>query len=156
DGRARHRDVIVALVLAAGRATRFGSPKLLAPLAGVPVVRHAVERVCRASVDDVIVVAGEDADQIGRIVSGLRGRLAVNANPAAGMASSLHAGLLVVPPEAEAVLIALGDQPLVDPAVIDLLIAAWRGGRGRIVVPEYDGQLGNPVLFDAALRADLL
>jgi molybdenum cofactor cytidylyltransferase len=148
--------VIVALLLAAGRGTRFGGAKVLAPLAGVPVVRHAAERLCRASVDRVIVVAGDDHDRIGRAVSGLPVQLAVNADPGAGMAGSLHAGLLVIPPEAGAILVALGDQPLVDPGVIELMIAAWRGNRGRIVVPEYDGVRGHPVLFDAGFLAELL
>jgi molybdenum cofactor cytidylyltransferase len=129
---------------------------MLAPLAGLPVVRHAAERLCRASVDAVIVVAGDEHDEIGRAVSGLPVQLAVNVNPGAGMAGSLRAGVLLVPQEAEAILIALGDQPLIDPGLIDLMIAAWRGNRGLIVVPEYDGVRGHPVLFDASLRADLM
>jgi molybdenum cofactor cytidylyltransferase len=148
--------VIVALVLAAGKGTRFGGPKVLAPLAGVPVVRHVAERVCRASVDQVVVVAGEEHDRIGRAVSGLPVQLAVNPDPGAGMAASLRAGLLALPQETEAILIALGDQPLVDPEVIELMVAAWRGNRGLIVVPEYGGVQGNPVLFDASLRAELM
>jgi molybdenum cofactor cytidylyltransferase len=148
--------VIVALVLAAGKGTRFGGPKVLAPLAGVPVVRHATERICQAAVDRVIVVAGKEHDRIGRAVSGLPVQLVVNPDPEAGMAASLRTGLLAVPQETEAILVALGDQPLVDPGLVDRMVAAWRGNRGRIVVPEYGGERGNPVLFDASLRPELM
>ena len=53
-------------------------------------------------------------------------------------------------------MVALGDQPEVDPGVVDRLIASWRAGAGQIVVPFYRGERGNPVLFDARLRAALL
>ena len=48
------RDV-AAIVLAAGRGTRFGpAPKLLAQLGGKPLVRHVVEAACLSVADPVI------------------------------------------------------------------------------------------------------
>ena len=148
--------MISAIVLAAGRSTRFGSPKVVAPLSGIPLVRHVVERLQESSVDELLVVAGDEADDIGRAINGTRARLAVNPDPAAGLSESLRIGLHAMRTDAEAILIALGDQPLIDPGVIDLMIAAWRGRRGTIIVPVYNGARGNPVLFDASLRAELM
>jgi molybdenum cofactor cytidylyltransferase len=148
--------VIAAIVLAAGRATRFGGPKVVAPLAGTALVRHVVERLQESSIDELLVVAGDEADEVGRAINGTQARLAVNPHPEAGLSESLRIGLHASPADAEAILIALGDQPLIDPGIIDLMIAAWRGKRGMIIVPIYNGERGNPVLFDASLRAELM
>ncbi|MEP7347736.1 MAG: nucleotidyltransferase family protein [Gemmatimonadaceae bacterium] len=148
--------MIAAIVLAAGRSTRFGAPKVVAPLAGTSLVRHVVERLQESSIDELLVVAGDEADDIGRAINGTRARLAINANPSAGLSESLRIGLHAVEADAEAILVALGDQPLIDPGVVTLMVAAWRGGRGKIIVPVYNGERGNPVLFDASLRAELM
>ena len=148
--------MIAAIVLAAGRATRFGRQKVVASLGGSPLVRHVVERLEESSVGEILVVAGDEADAVGRAINGTRARLAVNPDPASGLSESLRIGLHATPADAEAILIALGDQPLIDPGVVDLIIAAWRGQRGTIIVPVYNGERGNPVLFDASLRAELM
>lgn len=146
---------VVALVLAAGRATRFGSAKLLALLDGSPLIQHCVDRVCASAVDDVIVVAGDRIEEIRHTISDTRARVMRNPHPEDGLASSLRAGVAAAP-EAGALIIVLGDQPRIDPAVIDALISMWRRGEGRIVVPRYRGTQGHPVLFDGSLRAELL
>ena len=148
--------MIAAIVLAAGRSTRFGSQKVVAALGGAPLVRHVVERLQESSVGEFLGVAGDEADDVGRAINGTRARLAVNPDPATGLSDSLRIGLHAAPADAEAILIALGDQPLIDPGVVDLMIAAWRGRRGTIIVPVYSGERGNPVLFDASLRAELM
>lgn len=148
--------MIAAIVLAAGKSVRFGGAKVLASLGGAPLVRHVVERLQQTSVGDIVVVAGDEADEVGRAIHGLNARLAVNPRPEEGMSESLRIGLLAAPADAEAILVALGDQPLIDPDVVELMIASWRGGRGRIVVPVYGGQRGNPVLFDHSLRTELM
>ncbi len=148
--------MISAIVLAAGRSTRFGAPKAVARLAGTPLVRHVVERLQESSIDELLVVAGDEADVIGRAINGTRAHLAVNPNPSAGLSESLRIGLHAAHADAEAILIALGDQPLINAGVVDLMIAAWRGSRGMIIVPVYNGERGNPVLFDASLRAELM
>jgi molybdenum cofactor cytidylyltransferase len=55
----------------------------------------------------------------------------------------------------EAVIFLLGDQPGVDPAVIDALIAAWKTSGAPVVAPKYSDGLGNPILFDRRLFAEL-
>ena len=74
-----------------------------------------------------------------------------------GMGSSIRAGIAALDGDVQAVVIALGDQPLVSSSVVRQLGEAWRHCQGRAVVPVYrDGQ-GHPVLFDrdcfAALAA---
>ena len=148
--------MIAAIVLAAGASRRFGAQKLLAPLAGRPLVRWTVENVLEARPDDVIVVLGRDGERVREALRGLAVRCVVNEQWADGMSGSLRAGVLAVPHVADAVLIALGDQPGVGVDIIVSLMAASATGKGPIVAPSYRGERGNPVLFDAALFPELL
>lgn len=147
---------VAAVVLAAGAARRFGSQKLLAPVAGRPLVVWTVERVLASRVDDVIVVVGRDGDAVSRALASHAVRIVHNAQWAGGLSTSLHAGLSALAPTAEAVVVALGDQPAVSPAVIDRLIVAWHVSGRPVVVPRYRGERGNPVLFARRLVLELL
>ena len=87
--------------------------------------------------------------------------LVYNPDAARGQSTSVRAGLDAVPPDTEAVVFILGDQPGIDPNVIDALIATWRESHAPVVAPRYEDGMGNPVLFDrrtfpelAALEGD--
>jgi molybdenum cofactor cytidylyltransferase len=148
--------VIAAIVLAAGAASRMGRQKLTLPMAdGRPLVRAAVDRVLRAGLDDVIVVLGRDAAAVAGALAALPVRTVVNPRYAEGQSTSLRAGLDALPPGTEAAVVALGDQPLVDPGVIRRLVSAFRATTRPIVVPVYRDGRGNPVLFAAALFGEL-
>lgn len=141
---------VIGILLAAGTSSRFGDAnKLLAELAGVPLVRHAATSLLAAAVDDVIVVVGCEADAVGEALSGLE--LAVIENPAYadGQATSVAAGIRAVRDRADAVVFALGDMPFVSSETIDTVIAAYRAGAGEAVAAAVDDHRGNPVLFDA-------
>ena len=147
--------MIAAVVLAAGLSRRMGRPKLLLDLGGAPVIRRTVERILTAALDDLIVVTPPAAAEITAALDGLPVRYAVNADPAAGQATSVVAGIRALAPETDAALIALGDQPTLPPDVIPALVRA-RAETGRpIAAPVYQGARGNPVLFAAAIFPEL-
>jgi molybdenum cofactor cytidylyltransferase len=147
------RDV-AAIVLAAGRGTRFGpEPKLLARLGGKPLVRHVVEAACLSVADPVIVVTGHRADEIGASLQGLRIRAVHNSSFAEGLSTSLKAGFAALPVEARAAIVLLGDMPLVGADLIDALIGGWQErGRPAALVPAFNGQRGNPVVLSRDLE----
>jgi CTP:molybdopterin cytidylyltransferase MocA/SAM-dependent methyltransferase len=138
---------IVGLVLAAGAGSRFGGGKLLAPIGGRPVLQHVLDALATAGVGQVVVVLGRDADAVEGTIEWRDERRVINPEPERGLASSLQVGLTAVGPDAGAVLVALGDQPLVSPAVIRALIEAPDDPARPIAVPAYgDDQGRNPVL----------
>ena len=148
--------MIAAIVLAAGASTRMGRQKLTLPMPdGRALVRVAVEQVLAAGLDDVVVVLGRDADAVGAALSALPVRTVLNSRYAEGQSTSLRVGLDALRPGTEAVLVALGDQPLPDPDVIRRLVSAFRATGRPIIVPVYRNGRGNPVLFAAALFAEL-
>jgi molybdenum cofactor cytidylyltransferase len=143
--------VIGGLVLAAGRGTRFGGAKVLAAHDEVPLVRHAVNQLVAAGIGSVVVTAGEHAAEIVAALVGTPTTV-VQVDPAGEMSASLRAGVLALSSECAAFVVALGDQPGVDPAVVRALVETWEGSTSAAVVPVYRGAQGHPVLFDATMR----
>src|SRR4029450_7115370 len=91
------------------------------------------------------VLPGPDGEPIEAALAGLEVQLVVNPAPEEGQAGSVRTGIAALPASVEAVLIALGDQPLMPPSIIPALLAARRTSPKLIVAPRYrDGQ-GNPV-----------
>ncbi|MEO6877644.1 MAG: nucleotidyltransferase family protein [Gemmatimonadaceae bacterium] len=147
--------MIAGLLLAAGGARRFGSQKLVALLGGEPLVRRAAQ-VLAATTDRVTVVVGNEAAVVQSALNGLAVHFVENSNWSSGLASSLVCGIQSLPADAEAVVIALGDQPHIDPTVVRAVVARWRAGGCAVVATRYDGVQGHPVLFSRELFGDLL
>jgi molybdenum cofactor cytidylyltransferase len=145
---------VAAIVLAAGRGTRFPSgPKLLIPLAGMSLVRHVVEAAVNSLAEPVIVVTGHQADEIEASLNGLSIRGVRNPAFADGLSTSLKTGFAALPPQAKAAVVLLGDMPLIKANLIDTLVDAWRAmGEPAALVPTVNGQRGNPVVLSCDLR----
>jgi CTP:molybdopterin cytidylyltransferase MocA len=110
--------LIGGVVLAAGGASRFGSPKQLAELDGVPLLQHAVDAMLAVpAIDPVVVVLGAEADRVREAVDFGEARSVVCAAWAEGMAASLRCGIEAVG-DCDWVIVTLGDQPRVTPQVI--------------------------------------
>ncbi|MBI5108428.1 MAG: NTP transferase domain-containing protein [Rhodocyclales bacterium] len=147
---------VVALVLAAGSSRRMaGSNKLLQSVDGVAMVRRAVNAALASRSIAVVVVTGFDADAVRGSLAGLDLEFAHNADHETGMASSLRVGLGALPGDTDAVVVVLGDMPMVTATHIDRLIAAFDPARGNIAVPMKGDRRGNPILWPRALFAEM-
>jgi molybdenum cofactor cytidylyltransferase len=149
---------IAAVILAAGRSTRMGGPnKLLAELDGKPLVRIVTEQVLASKASSVTVVTGHQAAEVERALRGLNVTVVYNPDFPTGLASSVKAGIRVVPKGAGGALVCLGDMPLVDTNLVDRLIAAFAPDRGLLIaVPISDGKHGNPVLWSRRFFDELM
>lgn len=148
---------VAALVLAAGLSSRMGQPKLLLPLAGQPMIAHTVDALIASAVSDIIVVTGPDAEPLRAALAGRTVRFVQNPMPEGGLSTSLRTGLRTLPADCDAFLVALGDMPLVGPALIDRLIAAYNPTEGRaICAPRTGDRRGNPILWDREFQAELM
>lgn len=122
---------------------------------GEPLIRRTVRQVLASSLDETILVVGELAEEITQAVAGLPVHIVRNPDAALGQSTSLRAGLAALSPDVEAAVFILGDQPEIEPRVIDALIEVWRAGHHPAVVPRYAGGVSNPVLFDRRLFPEL-
>ena len=144
---------VMGIVLAAGAATRFGSPKQLAPLDGRPLLQHPLDALTDAGMDDIVVVLGAEAAAIEEAITWRGERRLVNVRPQDGLASSLQIGLEAAAedPTVDGVLVVLGDQPRLRREVIEAVAAAAAATDRPIVRPRYAGDgAPNPVLLRRA------
>jgi molybdenum cofactor cytidylyltransferase len=138
---------IAAIVLAAGRSSRMAPRnKLLEPVEGRPMVAQVAGVALDSGADPVIVVTGFDAQRIEQALGDLKPTLVHNPDFAAGLSTSLRAGVKALPATVAGALICLGDMPRIDPAVLRALMAAFTGATA-ICVPVHQGRRGNPVLW---------
>lgn len=142
-----------------------GKNKLLLPFAGKTIVECTIDAVLQADVDEVILVLGYEAEKIQKVVGDRPIKIIYNPDYRNGMAGSIHAGLKALAPRFSlknlvkkvGVMICLADQPLIQSAELNLLIAAFSQAKEKtIAVPAFKGQRGNPVIFDWRYRAEML
>jgi molybdenum cofactor cytidylyltransferase len=147
-----------AIMLAAGRSTRMGGPnKLLASIAGKPLVRIAVEQALASRAEPIIVVTGHERGRVEAALSDLNVRLVHNPDYGQGLSTSLKAGLGAVPDNVDSAIVCLGDMPQVTTGLIDRLIATFDPkGNALVVVPTIGGKRGNPVVWSRQFFPELM
>ncbi len=150
-GTERHAPRIASIVLAAGLSSRMGEAnKLLHEINGTPLVRKTAETALSSKASSVFVVTGHEEDKVAIALEGLDVKLVHNDDFKSGLASSLKTGIDAVGAGFDAVIVMLGDMPLVGPEIVNKLIAAFDPDENRsICVPVYEGKRGNPVLWGA-------
>jgi molybdenum cofactor cytidylyltransferase len=141
---------VYALILAAGGSTRMGRPKQLLRWQDRTLLERAVDSARWLLHERVIVVLGANAELIRSTIDFHAVDTMLNSEWATGLASSIRQGMKALPPTAEAVLVMLCDQPLVDSAHLEILLNSWQSEPGRIVASQYHLSSGVPVVFPSA------
>jgi molybdenum cofactor cytidylyltransferase len=147
---------VAAILLAAGRSRRMGAFKPLLPFGERTVAEACISNLLEGGVEEIVVVTGHRAEEIRERLAHLPVRFAVNLEAESEMGVSIARGVEQIPADAEAVFIALVDQPAIQPDVIRLLIAERRRTGAHLVQPEHKGRGGHPVLIDLMFREELL
>jgi CTP:molybdopterin cytidylyltransferase MocA len=132
---------VAAIVLAAGEASRFGSPKqrILLP--------HVLERLRRTSVGEIVVVQGAHELVLPcDTVSQSEARIVSCPDWERGSGASLRCGLTALDDDIEAAVVALADGPALSPTAVERVVAEWRRGDG-IVAASYGGTRGHPLVL---------
>ena len=141
---------VAALVLAAGRSRRMAplNKLLVADSSGTPMIARVVDEVLASHARPVIVVTGHERERVEEALAGRPVLFTHAEDYAQGLSASLKAGLAALPPDAEGVMVCLGDMPLVTGEMLDRLMAAFDPEEGRaIVLPTYRGKQGNPMIW---------
>jgi len=147
---------ISAVVLAAGDRTLAGSPKVLATVDGVSLVRRVVDALIGAGLTPPVVVAGGHRDATEAALSGTGASVVANPDHANGIHTSIRAGLEAADASADAYLFVPADLVLLDAATVTKVVETFQNGHDAIVVPAYQSVPGYPVIVDRRLRDTLL
>lgn len=148
--------MIGAIVLAAGQSRRMGAQKLLLPWSGQPLVAHVVDQVLGSPTRPVIVVVSHEEPAIAAALAGRPVTLVHNPVPGSEMLASVRCGLQALGPACQAALVVLGDQPGVTSPLIGRLIVALQNRPASIVVPQFQGRRGHPILLPQRFFAAVL
>jgi molybdenum cofactor cytidylyltransferase len=143
-----------AIVLAAGRGSRFGGGKLLAPYGGGVLVQAALATARAAPVAGVTLVVGCDGEAVAAAALGLDVAVVHAPDWADGMSASLRAGIAALPADTDAAYVLLGDMPRVPAAVLHRLAEARAAG-ALAAVPVFAGRQGHPPLIGRELFAEI-
>jgi molybdenum cofactor cytidylyltransferase len=119
------------------------------------VIEACVDNLLAAGIGELVVVIGHRGAEVRAQLAQRPVRFALNEAAGSEMTVSIARGVEQLSEEAQAVLLALGDQPAVTPDIIGRVLETHRQTGARLVVPEYEGRGGHPVLIDLAYRVEL-
>jgi molybdenum cofactor cytidylyltransferase len=153
--------MISAVILAAGESRRMGAQnKLLLQIGSEVLIRKFVESVCASAADAVLVVLGHEAEKIKAVLQDLTVSFVNNTCFEEGMTTSIQSGVKAASTESTGLMICLADLPFAETSDFNRLIQAFTDFRrtesSLIIVPVFQGQRGNPVLFSAEFRDKIL
>lgn len=148
--------MISAIVLAAGESSRMGTPKALLPLGRDTFLSAICGRLAGAGLGELVVVLGAHADAVRGAVASSPARIAVNEAYRDGQLSSLQCGLRALPSGSAGALVTLVDHPLIEASTYAGMRAAAEKAPGLILIAEYRGRGGHPVVFPRTVFGELL
>jgi molybdenum cofactor cytidylyltransferase len=139
---------------------RMGRPKLLLPLGDGTVISRMLALLARPDIEATVVVVRADDEPLRAAVTAC-GAIALQPEIApAEMRHSVELALSCIelrfhPTFDAGWLLAPADHPLLDSAVIDCIVAAWRAAPDRILVPVFRGKRGHPTVFPFRLAGEV-
>ena len=148
--------MISAILLAAGRSKRMnGENKLSKEIQGIPLIKLSVKNILASSIDELIIVLGYQKEIIKKLIDkNEKIKFVFNKDFESGMASSIKTGLNNLSKKTEAFFICLGDMPMVNKNIYNLLIKSKNNK--KIIVPAYKSEQGNPVLFSKSMKKEVM
>ncbi|MCH9695776.1 MAG: nucleotidyltransferase family protein [Gammaproteobacteria bacterium] len=147
---------IAAAVLAAGKASRFGSTKQLAKLGDKSLLQISIEAARGVLPWTTLVVLGHAREEVASALQGDPVFFLCNDNYADGIGSSIAAAARACDGRFDAMLLTFCDQPLITPEHLQTLTDTWSGAPEEIIASAYAGIVGPPVLFGARAFRELL
>jgi len=150
----------IALVLAAGESSRFGSPKLIADVGGEPMLNRTIRCLLDGGVPDVVVVASASGPgplltaAAVPLLGDARVRLVTNRDPSRGMFSSIQAGCAAAA-GGDPLLVLPGDMPFVRSRTVAAVLAKYAEA-GHVVSPRHEGRRGHPIALTPAMQTQIL
>ncbi|MBI1901075.1 MAG: nucleotidyltransferase family protein [Planctomycetia bacterium] len=142
----------IAIVPAAGRSVRMGTPKLLLPWGKSNVIETVLDAWQQSRAAEVVVVVHPDDARLAEICRARSVHVVVAESPPPDMKASVQLGLAFArerfsPSERDAWLLSPADAPTLSPQVIDLFLSQHEESPREILVPRHGDRRGHPALF---------
>jgi len=151
---------IGAIVLAAGKSQRMGRPKILLPVQGIAMIHRVLQALKQANIQDIAIVLGHEYQNavlyLNLLEEARTADILINRTYEQGMATSLQIGALAIAADWDGFFVLLADMPWITAKVILAEAAAFETAcDNAIVIPQYQGKRGHPVLFSSQYALEL-
>jgi molybdenum cofactor cytidylyltransferase len=147
--------MLAAVILSGGASRRMGAPKALLPFQGKPFLEHLLDITKHPKIGVRRVVLGAHAESIAKEVALNPDEVVLNEEWEKGQLSSIRAAIRSLPEGTDGMMLCLIDHPLISRNLVDGLIEQFYATQAPIVLPVFEGRRGHPVIFSAALYAEL-
>jgi len=145
--------MITGIILASGSSKRMPGGKLLLDVRGMPLVERVIRAAHLSRLDAVMLIYQDD--RIKALAEKYGIPAIYNDRAHEGQSAAVKAGIRKADPDTAGFMFMVGDQPYLTPEIINRLIDSFEKEKQAIVVPVYNGQRGNPVIFPSTLKEDL-
>jgi xanthine dehydrogenase accessory factor len=147
---------ITAIILGAGESSRMGRPKMLLPFGDSTMIGTVISNVLASSVEKAIVVLGSNYESHHQVVKDYPVEIVHNKQYREGMLSSVQCGLKAISNNSDAVMVLLGDQPMIRAYDMDQLIDSYRHSEKEIAIATHQNKRGHPILFGRKFINEIL
>jgi molybdenum cofactor cytidylyltransferase len=145
------------VLLAAGESRRMRAFKQLLPIGEKSFVESCVENILDTGrIAQLVVVTGRRSEEVRQAIKNREVRIVYNPDYRSGMSGSIKKGIESISASADAVLIALVDQPHIGAGIIKTLIDSYENPRPLVAVPTFNGKRGHPIIVSMALKGEIL
>lgn len=149
--------MISCILLSAGESSRFGSPKALVRIGGLPNIQKLINKAISTSISDLIIVLGADSHLIQPMIfKHSKIQIVHNNDYYLGQLSSLQIGLKACPKNSAGFMVLPVDYPFVLGETFEMLIDRFLESKRDIIIPTFNGQRGHPPVFSAQLMDQIL
>lgn len=149
--------MIYGIILAAGEGKRMGKTKLTLPLGDKQLIELVLQAVKLTPLDKYfLVVRPEDKEMI-KTGEKWGAEVVLNSEYRSGMSSSIKKALNQISSGGlEGFFVILGDQPFINPSLLDKMLRVFTPDKKEMIVPFYKDRPGNPVFFDGYWKNELM
>ena len=154
--KGKKRELIASVILAAGESRRMEEPKMVLPFGSSTIIGTVAGNALNSVSAHVRVVLGADADAIRESIAGLKVEQVLNRDYRDGMLSSVQAGIRSLPEATTAVMVLLGDQPMISADIMDRMIERYKQSEKDIIIASVNGKRGHPMIFSARYIPEIL
>ena len=151
---------ISCLVLAAGLSSRMTiGNKLLLKIKSLTIVEKTINNLYDSNIDSYLIILGYQSNLLSKVLKNFKIPLIINESYKEGISSSIKKGISLIDPRSNGVMICLADMPKITSKTYNILIEKFKkfynSTTPLIILPEYDGKTGNPVILSNHFFSEL-
>lgn len=145
--------MVNAIIMACGESKRMGENKLLLEYKGKKIIEHVIDKVSSCEFNSILVICNNE--EIIKICKDRNISTIHNSKWNLGQSESIKIGINNSP-KSDGYAFFTADQPLINVETINLLLNEFSNNKDSIIVPNYKGKRGTPVIFSDKFKKNLL